>query len=392
MKIIEKNGNFIICPTGHIDSASAPDFLKELMETVKGHEEQKIEIDMSGVEYVSSAGLRAFLKLGNEGYKFFLTGLIPAVYEVFEITGFTELFEVKKAMRTVPVDGCEVIGRGFYGTIYRLDEDTIVKVYESPDSIPMIESEQKKAKQAFLKGIPTAISYDVVKVGNSYGSVFELLKARTLNDIIIEEPERADEVITKYVDFVKLVHGTAMEPGSLPNADQLFKGYLERIKKYLTDEQYDTLKTYLDQFPEDDHVVHGDFHMKNIMMVDGEPMLIDMDTLSIGHPIFDLAGIYVTYKAFIEDEPGRNSVFLGIDDKMCGRIWSGIRDIYFKDVSENEKEHICDRIKLAAAIRFLYIIENTDIKNEELGPVRIRHVQEHIRELIDRIDGLYFEV
>ncbi len=40
----------------------------------------------------------------------------------------------------------------------------------------MIKNEQRLAKRAFVKGVPTAISYDIVKVGDKYGSVFELLR------------------------------------------------------------------------------------------------------------------------------------------------------------------------------------------------------------------------
>ena len=183
-----------------------------------------------------------------------------------------------------------------------------------------------------------------------------------------------------------------MDPGSLPYAAVNFAGYLDTIKHRLRDDQYDTVRKYLEQFPRDDHVVHGDFHMKNIMMADGEPMLIDMDTLSAGHPIFDLAGIYVTYESFKEDEPDNSDKFLGISGEMCDRIWAGIKTIYFDGVTDAEREAICDRIKLAAAIRFLYIIEISDYKNSELGKVRIGHTLEHIDELLNRVDGLYFPV
>ena len=106
----------------------------------------------------------------------------PEVYEILDMTGFTEFLTVEKRLREISVDGCEVIGRGFYGTVYRIDPETIVKVYSTPDCIPIIQNEQRLAKRAFVKGVPTAISYDIVRVGDSYGSVFELRScANTLN-------------------------------------------------------------------------------------------------------------------------------------------------------------------------------------------------------------------
>ena len=34
-------------------------------------------------------------------------------------------------IKEISVEGCEVIGKGGQGTIYRLDEETIVKLYSS---------------------------------------------------------------------------------------------------------------------------------------------------------------------------------------------------------------------------------------------------------------------
>ena len=115
----------------------------------------EIVFDASGLEYISSAGLRVLMKVRQSvGYAVEIRGVSPNVYEILEMTGFTELMRVKKRLREVSVEGCEVIGRGFYGTVYRLDPDTIVKVYASPDSISLIENERKMARMAFVKGIP----------------------------------------------------------------------------------------------------------------------------------------------------------------------------------------------------------------------------------------------
>ena len=68
----------------------------------------------------------------------------------------------------------------------------MVKVYNNADALDDIRHEREMAKLALLLGIPTAISYDVVKVGNSYGSVFELLNARSFTRILTDEPQKLD--------------------------------------------------------------------------------------------------------------------------------------------------------------------------------------------------------
>lgn len=57
-----------------------------------------LEIDMAGLEYVSSAGLRVLLaarKVMNRQGEMRVTGVRPEVMEVFEITGFTDILNIR---------------------------------------------------------------------------------------------------------------------------------------------------------------------------------------------------------------------------------------------------------------------------------------------------------
>ena len=78
--------------------------------------------------------------------------------------GFTDIIDIQKAYRKFSVDGCKIIGQGAKGIVYRYDADTIIKVYKKPDAIEEVEREKKLAKRAFVLGVPTAISYDIIKV------------------------------------------------------------------------------------------------------------------------------------------------------------------------------------------------------------------------------------
>ncbi len=386
--MINKEGCIIL--EGRIDSTNAPEWEEKLLNELKeipGNED--VILDASSLRYISSAGLRVLLKLKkSRSSRITVKEVSPEVYEIFTTTGFDELLDVKKKMREISVEGCECIGEGFYGKVYRIDGDTIVKVYASKDAIPMIENEKKMAKLAFLNGIPTAISYDIVKVGDGYGSVFELLDAKNLNNVIIEnedDPEEIKNIVRKYVEFVKNIHEIELDPGSVPDARDIFLGYLDAMKEYLDDPLYESLRSLLKKMPEDHHVVHGDIQMKNIMITDNELMLIDMDTLCAGDPVFELAGPYATYLIFGEDEPDNSMNFLGIKADTAKLIWAKVLDYYFEDENKKNHELIMDKIKVAGYIRFLYIITTSDLKNGELGSLRIRHTQENLNDLVKKV-------
>ena len=388
--MITSIGNCKAQVSGRIDSGNALQFEKELMDLVPSPCEG-FTLDIEKLTYISSAGLRVLMKLRKAcSGPVNIINASEQVYSVLEMTGFSQLFNVEKAFRKISVDGCPVIGKGFYGTVYRLDADTVVKVYSSPDSIPLIRNEQKMAKAAFLKGIPTAISYDIVKVGDSYGSVFEMLKAKSFNDLVIEDPGNIDEIVRRWCELLKQVHRTKMEPGELPSCRNRHIEYLDSLRGLVPDKNLAKLKDLLLGIPDSLTAIHGDFQMKNVLLSADEPMLIDMDTLSAGHPIFDLAALYVTYQYFEEDEPGNTMEFLGIPAPTAEYIWKCLMLNYFGPIGEEALAALTEKIKLVASVRFMYIIANSKLKEGPLGSIRIQHTRDHIDNLLSRVDNLVF--
>ncbi len=83
---------------GRVNSATAPELTKTL-EEIYNKGQYKIVIDMSGLEYMSSAGFRALLaaqrvcKRYNRG-EVVLAAVSERIKEALELAGFTELFKI----------------------------------------------------------------------------------------------------------------------------------------------------------------------------------------------------------------------------------------------------------------------------------------------------------
>ena len=289
---IKKINDDTIKINGKIDSTNAAEFEKNLF-SAAGEEYADITLDAAELEYISSAGLRVLLKLkkGAKG-KVSVINVSSDVYDIFNVTGFDNILDVKKAVREISVDGCEIIGQGGNGTVYRLDEDKIVKVYRPGVSIEKIEKERIAAKTALINGIPCVIAYDVVKCGESYGIVFEMLRSDTLAHAMKNAPEKFEEYVEKYVALAKELHGADLEDGAFPKIKDILHSRVPNLAKWCTQEELKLIDSLIDELPNGTSLIHGDFHPGNIMIQNGELLLIDMPEVSVGAKIWDIAAIY----------------------------------------------------------------------------------------------------
>ena len=81
---------------GRLDTSTAPELDEELKASLDGIEE--LVMDFTGMEYISSAGLRALLsaqKVMNTQGEMIVTGANDTVMEIFDITGFTDILTIR---------------------------------------------------------------------------------------------------------------------------------------------------------------------------------------------------------------------------------------------------------------------------------------------------------
>ena len=383
MKFDKNRHNLIIFPKGRIDSSTAPNFEKEIFNIVeKNPDSKKLILDFSNVNYISSAGLRVILKLKQAFDNVSVIETSLEVFETFSMTGFTELMEIRKALRRIDVSNAEIVGDGFFSTVYRVDKDTIVKVFNRVSDPHQIERELKLAKQAFILGIPTAISFDIVRAGNKLGVCFEMLDCSSLKTLVAEHPEKAEEYLDKYVELLKKINTTVCTSPEIPKMKDIYEYKVNYIKPYLDEEHFNKLKKIVGDIEERQTFIHGDCHFKNIMVQEGELILIDMDTLSVGHPIFEFAQLYAPYVAFDEDEPGNCQRFFGIPGEHAKALFYILLNRYIG----KEDPVIHDKVKLIAYTHMVW----WNRINEPENMVRLEGCRSRLLSLLDKYDDVNF--
>ncbi len=376
---------------GRVDSNSAQQVQAEIDEEIEKYPHEKLVINAKDLEYISSAGLRIVLRLKQKDKTLKVINTNESVYEVFDMTGFTEFMEINRSFRKLSVDGCAVIGKGAKGTVYRYDRETVVKVYNNPDSLAVIQNERKLAREAFVLGIPTAISYDIARVDGKFGSVFELLDTKSYTQLIEDDPANIDQYVTDYANLLRQIHGTTIKPGSMPDYKPKAMDWFNKSKPFLPEATANKLEAMIEAVPDEPTMLHCDYHTNNLMQMNGEALIIDMDTLSHGHPIFDLANTFTAHKGFSEHMKGMTENFFTFPVEVANDVWDRFLPKYLKSDDKAYVAEIEDKARLLGLVRIIQHIVKRNSQETPEGKADLDYYVAETVKLVDKLDCLDFE-
>ena len=377
-----------IAVEGRVDASNAADAEKKIFDIKKANPGKHVVLDADNLEYVSSAGLRVILKLRKEVPKLAIINVSPAVYEVFDMTGFTDMVTVEKAYRRMSVEGCEFIAKGANGAVYRYDAETILKTYFAKDALPEIKQERENARRAFVLGVNTAIPYGIVRVGDSYGTVTELLNAENVTQLIRKDPEHLEQPVKYYIDMLKSIHAIAVEPGEVPDMKQTALAWADFVAAHIPEAQGKKLRALVEAVPQRNTLMHGDYHTNNVMVQNGEPLLIDMDTLCVGHPVFELGSMFNAFLGYSELDHQVTMKFYGYTRETAEKFWNMALKAYLG----TEDEEVCRSVaEKAMVIGYTRMLRRALRRPEEAdSPAKIARCKEMLAILLEKTDSICF--
>lgn len=371
---------------GHIDTSNAATLSAEVETFLNLHADcRKVIIDAEELNYISSSGLRILLSIKKRISDTEVLNVSRDVYEVFEMTGFSKILTIKKALRKISIDGCPEIGRGGVGTVYRIDTETIIKVFREDANINDLDHEREMSKEAFVMGMPTAIAYDTVKVGNSYGLVYELLNADTLSVCIKKEPNRLTEFAQMFGNLMRNNHKIEVSSELIEPSKKILARQIEKVRKYISIEAIELLKEILEAIPDEKRLLHGDFHPKNMMLQNGELLLIDMGEVGYGHPLIDLGN---TYTCIIDIGINFEKI-IGFPIELRDQFWKIFIETYFQTTDKQLLDKYNQQIRIAAFLRCFLFLALSDTFDQATINETVKKVdtiflpqKEHIRDVI----------
>jgi uncharacterized protein (TIGR02172 family) len=295
---------------------------------------------------------------------------------------------VEKAYKRMSVEGCEFIAKGANGAVYRYDDETIIKTYFAKDALPEIKQERENARKAFVLGINTAIPYGIVRVDEGYGTVTELLNATSVTKLIRNNLDDMSEAARYFVDMLKSIHAITAEDGDVPDMKEIALDWAQFVCPHIPEEQGKKLLALIEAVPKQNTMLHGDYHPNNVMIQNGEAMLIDLDTLCMGHPVFELGSMFNAFIGYSELDHQVTVNFFGFAHETAEKFW----DISLKMYLGTDDAQVCQSVaQKAMVIGYTRMLRRALRRpNESDSPARIARCKEKLAELLKTVDTLNF--
>ena len=160
------------------------------------------------------------------------------------------------------------------------------------------------------------------------------------------------------------------------------------VAPHLPEEQGKKLRALVEAVPKQNTLMHGDYHTNNIMVQNGEPLLIDMDTLCMGHPIFELGAMVNALVGYSEIDPQNALDFYGFTHETAERFWKLVLKMYL-----GTEEEACWRSveEKAMIVGYTRMLRRAIRRHEDTdSPAKIARCKEMLAVLLSKVDTLVF--
>jgi uncharacterized protein (TIGR02172 family) len=186
-----------------------------------------------------------------------------------------------------------LIGQGRTAEIFEINKDKVVKLFRKEFPLSLIENEFKISKKLRNENLPIPNVFELTKIENRTGIIYERIDGKTMMEIISKNPWRTKTEARRLAELHKSIQ-IPIE-SVIPSQDSLIRSNIqenellsERIKTNLID--------YLDKLPQDKILCHGDFHPDNVIISKNKFFIIDWMSATLGNPLSDVARTSVIFK------------------------------------------------------------------------------------------------
>ena len=176
-----------------------------------------------------------------------------------------------------------LLDRGQSSEVFHIGDGKVIKIFHPAVSEEMIERERAAATLADSLGLPTAAPRARVEVDDKRALIYPKIDGSSVARAIRKKPFSAASLLRDMARLFHKMHGRSAS--GLRTVKSVLKTDIEygpapdRLKRAATD--------YLARLPEGNQLLHGDFHIDNILVNDNGLVVLDWAKAAIGVPAAD---------------------------------------------------------------------------------------------------------
>ena len=160
-------------------------------------------------------------------------------------------------------------------------------------SLEAVRHEYDISKAVASLGISVPEVYRIVRVGDAYGTISQLIKGKkSLSRICQENPERTEEMARLLCQKGKELAATPCHTEFFPGRKQQALLAIEKAT-YVSKKNRKLIRAYIETIPESTGCSHGDFQTGNLILAGDNYYWIDLDRFAYGDPMFDIGHLFL---------------------------------------------------------------------------------------------------
>lgn len=176
------------------------------------------------------------------------------------------------------------VAQGVSAELFALDDGRVAKLFRPAVSDEMIAREAIMSVFADSAGLPVAPALWQGAIGARRAILYPYVTGDVFIDRVRRRPMEAGKLIDAMASLHASIHAVSA-PDARPVKQVLETDILYGPASLTAQRQ---MVDYLHALPDGDALLHGDFHLGNIMMAPQGPVVIDWSKAAAGHPAADV--------------------------------------------------------------------------------------------------------